>query len=115
MMAIALMAPVAAPVVPLEETRQTLVDSARRRFGAIATDALVDHVLRRTDGSDFAVREAALEARSFAAGASRSGTAWSSPGDRGRVAYSAATQRPAACLADAARARTRPSSRTSTL
>jgi hypothetical protein len=52
----------AAPVVSLEETRQTLVDSARRRFGSIGADALVEHLLTRTAGSDFAVREAALEA-----------------------------------------------------
>jgi len=62
MSAIALLPHVAATAIAPEETRRTLIDSAGRRFGKIPADALVDHVLRRTRGSDFAVREAAVEA-----------------------------------------------------
>ena len=46
----------------LAETRSTLVASARRRFGDLPADLVVDHVLRFTSDTDFAVREAALEA-----------------------------------------------------
>ena len=50
------------PTVPLDETRETLIGSARRRFGSIPADLLVDYLLRSSVGADFAVREAALEA-----------------------------------------------------
>jgi superfamily II DNA or RNA helicase len=46
----------------LEETRRTLVSSARRRFGAVPAELVVDHVLAMTENTDFAVREAALDA-----------------------------------------------------
>jgi hypothetical protein len=46
----------------LDETRQLLQQAARRRFGAIPEERLVEHVLAFTDGSDFALRRAALEA-----------------------------------------------------
>ncbi|MDB5219918.1 MAG: rapA [Myxococcaceae bacterium] len=45
-----------------EETRRTLVSSARRRFGAVPAELIVDHVLAMTEKTDFAVREAALAA-----------------------------------------------------
>jgi superfamily II DNA or RNA helicase len=46
----------------LEETHRTLVSYARRRFGAVPVGLIVDHVLAMTEDTDFAVREAALEA-----------------------------------------------------
>ena len=46
----------------LDETRSTLMEAARRRFGELPPEVLVDHVLRSTSGADFAVREAAVEA-----------------------------------------------------
>ena len=46
----------------LDETRSVLIEGARRRFGEIPPEVLVDHVLRSSGGSDFAVREAAVEA-----------------------------------------------------
>ncbi len=46
----------------VDETRKTLIDAAHRRFGELPPELLVDHVLRCTSGTDFAVREAALEA-----------------------------------------------------
>ncbi len=52
----------AAPPEPLAETRATLIEGARRRFGAIPAEVLVDHVLERCGASDFAVRAAAMEA-----------------------------------------------------
>jgi hypothetical protein len=52
--------PVMAPT--LEETRETLLAAARRRFGPIPGDVVVDHVLRVCEGADFPVREAALAA-----------------------------------------------------
>ncbi len=48
--------------VSLEETRQVLLASARRRFGAVPSPLIVDHVLTMTDGTDFSVRIAALDA-----------------------------------------------------
>jgi SNF2-related domain/Helicase conserved C-terminal domain len=54
--------PDAAPPTPLEETRETLLAAARRRFGPIPPDFIVEHVLRVTVGADFPVREAALAA-----------------------------------------------------
>ncbi|HVH47315.1 MAG TPA: DEAD/DEAH box helicase, partial [Labilithrix sp.] len=48
--------------MPLEETRSALIDTARRRFGDLPPDLLVDHVLRSATNPDFAVREAAVEA-----------------------------------------------------
>ncbi len=47
---------------PLSETRKTLVDSARRRFGSIAVESLVEHVIGVSGDADFSIREAALEA-----------------------------------------------------
>jgi len=47
---------------PLEETRNTLIAVAHRRFGSVPAELLVDHVLRSAMGGDFAVREAALDA-----------------------------------------------------
>lgn len=49
-------------LVTLDETRRALVDSARKRFGRIPADALVEHVMTGTRDADFAVREAAVEA-----------------------------------------------------
>jgi len=46
----------------LEETRRALLTSARRRFGGIPAELVVEHVLATTDGADFPVREAALDA-----------------------------------------------------
>lgn len=46
----------------LEETRETLLAAARRCFGPIPGDFMVDHVLRATVDADFPVREAALAA-----------------------------------------------------
>ena len=46
----------------LEETRQTLIDAARRCFGELPGERIADHVLRFTIRADFAVREAAVEA-----------------------------------------------------
>ena len=45
----------------LDETRSALIEGARRRFGEVPPELLVDHVLRSSGGSDFAVREAAVE------------------------------------------------------
>jgi hypothetical protein len=47
---------------PLDETRQVLASMARKRFGAIPTERIVEHVLAMTEGSDFWVREGAMEA-----------------------------------------------------
>lgn len=47
---------------PLDETRSTLIEGARRRFGVVPPELLVDHVLRSSGAPDFAVREAAVEA-----------------------------------------------------
>jgi superfamily II DNA or RNA helicase len=49
-------------IVDLTESRSTLVDLARRRFGRIAPDLIADHVLAISHGADWPVRKAALEA-----------------------------------------------------
>lgn len=46
----------------LEETRRALLSSSRRRFRAIPAELVVDHVLATTEGADWPVREAALDA-----------------------------------------------------
>lgn len=46
----------------LEETKKVMLESSRRGFGAIPGDVLVAHLLEMTEGSDFVVCEAALEA-----------------------------------------------------
>ena len=46
----------------LAETRDTLVALARRRFGDVPEEFLVDHVLSATPDADFAVRRAAVAA-----------------------------------------------------
>jgi hypothetical protein len=46
----------------LAETRRTLIDAARRRFGALPAELVADHVLEMAADADFPVREAALEA-----------------------------------------------------
>jgi hypothetical protein len=48
--------------VSCEETRQILLSSAKRGFGAIPEDIIVERVLSATRRGDFPVREAALEA-----------------------------------------------------
>lgn len=45
-----------------EETRRTLLVSARRRFGGVPAELIVEHVLASTEGADFPVRAAALDA-----------------------------------------------------
>jgi hypothetical protein len=44
------------------EARLALLGAAGRRFGAIPAETIVEHILGMTEGADFAVREAALEA-----------------------------------------------------
>ena len=51
-----------ASISTLEETRESLLAAARRRFGPIPADTIVDHVLRVAADADFPVREAALAA-----------------------------------------------------
>ena len=46
----------------LEETRRELHSSARRRFGGVPAELIVDHVLAMTEDADFPVRQAALDA-----------------------------------------------------
>ena len=46
----------------LDETRRTLLDSARRKFGSLPPEVVVDLVLRHARDADFAVQESALEA-----------------------------------------------------
>ncbi len=46
----------------LAETRLVLLSSAKRRFGAVPAELIVDHLLTMTAAADFPVREAALEA-----------------------------------------------------
>src|SRR5512133_2162918 len=46
----------------LEETVAFLTDRAHARFGKIPTKLIVDQVLRVTEGTDFPVRRAAIEA-----------------------------------------------------
>jgi hypothetical protein len=46
----------------LEETRRALADAAHRRFGSIPESVISDHVVAFTEGADFAVRSAALDA-----------------------------------------------------
>jgi hypothetical protein len=46
----------------LEETRRTLIHLARKRFGSIPAEMLVEHVLRMAGAADFPVRRAALDA-----------------------------------------------------
>jgi superfamily II DNA or RNA helicase len=48
--------------VELEATRETLLSMAKGRFGRVAPARIVDHVLRMTEGADWPVRKAALEA-----------------------------------------------------
>jgi hypothetical protein len=48
--------------VDLSETRKTLLEASHRRFGRIPAELLVDHVLATTQGADFPVRQAALDA-----------------------------------------------------
>ena len=48
--------------LPLDETRTALLSIARGRFGRISPERIVEHVLRMTDGADWPVRKAALEA-----------------------------------------------------
>ena len=46
----------------MDETRTLLIDLARRRFGPIAPERIADHVIAMTDGADWPVRKAAVEA-----------------------------------------------------
>lgn len=46
----------------LQETREVLVDRARRSFGSIPAEELIEHIIAMTDGADFSVRIAAVEA-----------------------------------------------------
>jgi hypothetical protein len=48
--------------LPLDETRALLLSLAKGRFGRIAPALIVEHVLRVTEGADWPVRKAALEA-----------------------------------------------------
>jgi superfamily II DNA or RNA helicase len=50
------------PANELDETRAVLLDKAHGRFGTIPDALVVEHVLWATEGGDFAVREAALDA-----------------------------------------------------
>jgi len=90
-------APPVALVPPLEETRQTLLDTAHRRFGHIPAETIVDHVLRVTADADFPVREAALAALerrwSFAR---RDGLVVATRPERGRLLGAYTTARPPA-------------------
>jgi len=49
-------------VPPEDETRRTLLELGRRSFGAFPGAQVVGHVLAFTEGADFAVRAAAVEA-----------------------------------------------------
>ena len=46
----------------LDETRRELLSAARRRFGGVPAELIVEHVLAITEEADFPVREAALAA-----------------------------------------------------
>jgi superfamily II DNA or RNA helicase len=46
----------------LADTRSSLVDLARRRFGRISPERIADHVIAVTGGADWPVRKAAVEA-----------------------------------------------------
>ena len=48
--------------LPLEETRLWLKDYAQRRFSPVPGELIADHVIAVTEGSDFPVRRAAIEA-----------------------------------------------------
>jgi hypothetical protein len=48
--------------LPLEETRNWLIEHAHRHFGDIPPEEIAEHVLAMTQGADFPVRRAALEA-----------------------------------------------------
>src|SRR5262249_51346785 len=50
------------PVPTLEETRQTLEDFARKRFGVIPLNLVVERAVAASEGADFSVRHAAVEA-----------------------------------------------------
>ncbi len=52
-------------VPSLEETRRTLVSAARRRFGAVPAELIVEHVLTTTENTDFTARSP-RSPRSFA-------------------------------------------------
>lgn len=48
--------------LPLEETRNWLIEHAHRRFGDIPPEEIAEQVMAITQGADFPVRRAALEA-----------------------------------------------------
>lgn len=48
--------------IPLQETRLWLTDYAHRRFTPIPGEAIAQHVISVTEGADFPVRRAAIEA-----------------------------------------------------
>ena len=49
-------------MVDLAETRSLLVDLCRRRFGRISPERIAEHVIAVTEGADWPVRKAAVEA-----------------------------------------------------